>query len=67
MQSLHSVLLDSKGNVVHAPNKMVALMGVTDLVIVDTPDVLFVCPKDRAEDVKQVVEEIKARDLKSYL
>ena len=32
-----------------------------DLIVVDTPDALLVCPRDRAQDVKKVVDELKER------
>lgn len=44
----------------HGP-KMVATLGVHDLVIVDTPDALLVAHKDSAQDVKKVVEALKHR------
>src|SRR5437667_4582274 len=52
------------GNSVRAPGKLVALVGVEGLVVVDTPDALLVTPKDRAEDVKKIVDRLKreARD-----
>ena len=55
---------DAHGNYVWAPGKLVALVGVEGLVVVDTPDALLVTPKDRAEDVKKVVDRLKreARD-----
>lgn len=60
------VLLDSKRNYVDAPGKMVATIGVEDLVIVDTPDALLVCHRDRAQDVSKIVkwlEEHRREDL----
>ena len=51
-----SVLLDARGNLVRAPlGKVVALVGVSDLVIVDTEDALLIVPRDRAQAVKEVV------------
>lgn len=50
---------ESAGNYVHAPGKLVALVGVSDLVVVDTPDALLVASKDRAEEVKAVVERLE--------
>lgn len=50
---------DSSDCVVHASQKMVVLLGVHDLIVVDTPDALLVCDGQRAEEVKQVVAELK--------
>src|SRR5260221_5505045 len=59
-------LIDSKRNYVDAPGKMVATIGVDDLVIVDTPDALLIARRDRAQEVSDVVkwlEEHRREDL----
>jgi mannose-1-phosphate guanylyltransferase len=59
-------LIDSKRNYIDAPGKMVAMIGVEDLVIVDTPDALLITRRDRAQDVSRVVkwlEEHRREDL----
>lgn len=56
------LLRDSDGLVVvPRSGRLVAALGVRDLVIVDTPDALLVCPRSRAQDVKKVVDELKER------
>ncbi|MFW5921252.1 MAG: mannose-1-phosphate guanylyltransferase [Polyangiales bacterium] len=45
-----------------ADGKLVALVGVRDLVVVDTEDALLVVPRDRAQDVRQIVDQLEARD-----
>ena len=62
-----SVLVDSTGCVVDAGTRLVALIGLQDVVVVDTPDALLVCPKARAQDVRLVVDELKRRRLLRYL
>ena len=47
--------------------KLVATIGVDDLVIVDTGDALLVIPKDRAQDVGQLVKQLRAEGLDDYL
>ncbi len=49
------------------PSKLVAMVGVKDLVIVDTKDVLLVCSGEHTEDVKKVVESLKKKGLDKYL
>jgi mannose-1-phosphate guanylyltransferase len=51
--------IDSSGCVVYSPEKHVTLIGVDDLVVVDTPDALLICPKDRDQDIKAVVEALR--------
>ncbi len=52
----HALFYNSKGSYVDAPGKLAALVGVEDLVIVDTPDALLVARRDRAQDVGEVVK-----------
>jgi mannose-1-phosphate guanylyltransferase len=62
-----AVVVESDGCVIDAGTRLVALIGVHDLVIVDTPDALLVCPKERAQDVRLVVDELRRRRLRRYL
>ncbi len=56
-----------RGCYVDAPGKLVALMGLENLIIVDTEDVLLVCPRERAQDVQELVELAKRKELDAYL
>jgi mannose-1-phosphate guanylyltransferase len=51
----------SRGNYVDAAGKLVALVGVDDLVVVDTPDALLIARRDAAQDVGKIVEMLEAR------
>jgi mannose-1-phosphate guanylyltransferase/mannose-6-phosphate isomerase len=53
------LLEDAKNSYVHADNRLVALVGVEDLVVVETSDAVLVVHKDRAQDVKKVVDRLK--------
>jgi mannose-1-phosphate guanylyltransferase len=54
------VAVDASGCVTYAEGKrVVALVGVEDLVVVQTADATLVCRRDRAEDVRRVVEELE--------
>jgi mannose-1-phosphate guanylyltransferase len=41
---------------------MIAALGVRDLVIVHTPDATLVCPKDRVQEVREIVGRLKAEE-----
>jgi mannose-1-phosphate guanylyltransferase len=61
-----AVYVDASRNLVHlsgpdAQKKVVALVGVEDLCVVDTGDALLVLPRSRSQDVRLVVEALKAR------
>lgn len=49
----------SRGLYVYSPGKVVAAVGVEDLIIVETADALLVCRRDRAEEVKALVERLQ--------
>jgi len=55
--------LAARNNYVHAPGKHVGLIGVHDLIVVDTADALLVCDAAKAEQVKQLVNRFKEQDL----
>jgi len=50
---------DTHNSVIRAESRLVATIGVADLVVVETPDAVLVAPKSRAQDVKQIVERLK--------
>jgi mannose-1-phosphate guanylyltransferase len=51
--------VQTRRTLVYASSRMVATLGVEDLVIVETPDAVLVCRRDRASEVKQLVELLK--------
>lgn len=56
------IAVDATGNYVQVPEgKLIALVGVDDLVVVDAGDALLVVPRDRAQDVREVVEALRER------
>ena len=55
-----TLMIDSRNSYAHADHRLVALVGVDNLVVVETSDAVLVAHKDRAQDVKRVVEALKA-------
>jgi mannose-1-phosphate guanylyltransferase len=58
--------LDARGNLISSPGKYAVVIGVHDLIVVDTPDALLICPRDRTQDVGKIVkwlEEQRRKDL----
>ncbi len=49
------------------PGKLIATIGLDDVVVVDTPDILLVCARARNQEVKQVVERLRAEGRDQYL
>lgn len=63
------ISMNSENNILHVSDKkkLVVTSGVQDLIIVDTPDVLFISNKDDDQKVKDLVEKIKQKNMKAYL
>ncbi len=60
--------VDTARSLIYAPEgKLVATIGLTDMVVVDTPDALLVTTMDRAQDVKRIVDLLKQHDLHRHL
>jgi mannose-1-phosphate guanylyltransferase/mannose-6-phosphate isomerase len=53
--------LDGHGNYVHAESRLVATIGLSDMVVVETKDAVLVATKDRAQDVKKLFAELEQR------
>jgi mannose-1-phosphate guanylyltransferase len=66
-RAVRMIAVDSLANIVDAPGKTVALLGVHDMVLVDTGDVILLAAKERAQDVKKFVERLKAEDQKNLV
>jgi len=56
-------VLNARGNYVHAPGKFVAVVGVSDLVVVETPDALLITTRQQAQDVGKVVKHLDEKKL----
>jgi mannose-1-phosphate guanylyltransferase len=48
--------IDTAGCFIHSPSKLVATIGLANLVVIETDDVLLICPKERDQEVRQLVE-----------
>jgi mannose-1-phosphate guanylyltransferase/mannose-6-phosphate isomerase len=55
-----TLLVDAGGITAFAEGGMIAALGVRDLVVVHTPDATLVCPKDRVQEVREIVARLKA-------
>ena len=58
--------LGAKNCLIHAPDRLVVLLGMEDAVVVDTPDALLVGDLKRAQEVRELVGELKKKGLGSY-
>lgn len=51
--------VETKNCIVFSPKKAVAALGVSDLIIVETDDALMVCAKEKAQEIKKIIEKLK--------
>jgi mannose-1-phosphate guanylyltransferase/mannose-6-phosphate isomerase len=59
--------IGSRRSIVYGDRRLVATIGLTDMVVVDTPDATLVCPKSRAQEVKQLVDILKQQQAPEHL
>lgn len=59
--------LDSENNMLLLNKKLIATVGLRNMIVIDTPDALLICPKDSAQAVKKTVEMLKEKKLTDYL
>jgi mannose-1-phosphate guanylyltransferase len=62
-----AVLVDTNGSLILGDRRLIAAIGLEDMIIVDTEDALLVVPRSRAEDVRKVVEALKRARKTGYL
>jgi mannose-1-phosphate guanylyltransferase len=59
--------IDTKDCLVFSTKKLVATIGLEDIIIVETDDALLVCKKDRAQSVSQIIDELRKKKWEEYL
>lgn len=61
------VAFDAKNCIIQAENKLVATIGIQNLIVVDTKDVLLICSKESNQDIKQIIDHLKETNRDDYL
>lgn len=59
--------MESKNSIIYGEDRLVATLGLEDMIVIDTHDATLVCPKDRAQEVRKVVDTLKAKNAEEYL
>jgi mannose-1-phosphate guanylyltransferase len=59
--------LDTRGCLIHGSRRLVTTIGLEDMIVVDTADALLVCPKERAQEVRDLVKKLKEGGREEYL
>lgn len=67
LRAKDSVLLDTTDCIIYSEKQLVSATGLHNMIVVSTDDALLVLPKNQAQDVKHIVEELQARGMTQYL
>ncbi len=59
--------VDTSSSLLYSANRLIATVGLRDMIVVDTGDAILVCPKSRAQEVKHIVETLKQTNKHKYL
>lgn len=59
--------VDTSNTLVYGHDRLVATIGLHDMIVIDTSDAVLICPKDRAQDVKKIVDDLKQQGKTQYL
>ena len=59
--------VDSKNSLVLADDRLIALVGVKDLIVVDAGDAILICPREHSQEVRVVVEALEKQGKKKYV
>lgn len=61
------IFIDAHNNYVHSPRKLTAIMGLDNILVVNTKTATLICPLDRAQDVKLITERLRKEEKDLYL
>lgn len=62
-----TILVDTKNSYVYSDKNLLAVVGLEDVIVVQDGDTTLVCKRDKAEDVKRIVEQLKAGKKDNFL
>ena len=61
------ISIDSKNSIFYCGKRVVGAIGLDDMIVVDTADATLICPKNRAQDVRKIVDILKERGAEEYV
>lgn len=63
----NTLAVNTTNSICYSSGKLVSMVGLDNVVVVETDDAIMVCPKDRAQDVKLIVDKLTEEQRKDYL
>jgi mannose-1-phosphate guanylyltransferase/mannose-6-phosphate isomerase len=67
IQKGNTIDIESQNSTVFAGNRLIATIGLKDMVVVDTPDATLVTPKERVQEVRRIVEVLRQNGREEHL
>ncbi len=61
------ITIDNKNSIFYCGTRLVAVIGLEDMIVVDTPDATLICPRSRAQEVKKIVDILRGRGAKECI
>jgi mannose-1-phosphate guanylyltransferase len=61
------IMVNSKNSYIYSTDKIVAAVGLEDIIVINTPDAILICKKGESQNVKQVVDDLKLKQMTEYL
>ncbi len=59
--------VDTRSSLLYSPKRLIATVGLSDMIVIDTEDAILVCPKERAQEVKHLVDALHRSNRSRYL
>lgn len=66
-QSIEPVIINSSNNLIYSGERLIAIVGIEDLIVVDSKDITLIVPRSKSQDVKKIVEQLKQEKKEQYL
>lgn len=66
-ESVEPVIIEAKNNLIYSSERLIAVVGVEDLIIVDSKDITLIVPRSKSQDVKKIVNKLKEEKKSQYL
>ncbi|MDA0987440.1 MAG: mannose-1-phosphate guanylyltransferase [Bacteroidetes bacterium] len=61
------VMIDTKNSFLYSSNKIIATVGVEDLIVINTDDAILICKKNESQNVKKIVDHLRIKQMNEYL
>ena len=62
-----TLTIDTKNSIVYSKSKLISTLGIENLIVVEADDAILICNRDRAQDVRQITEQLKLNGKEQFL